>query len=75
MIVERHRKLAKAFVALAREHGMNGLLLKFRVDRSSDELPPRAYEQVSMSWSQGRHGGKGRIQMTTEASEDFEEGE
>lgn len=73
MITDRHREFAKAVVALAREHKMNNLKMDFQVAYTMEELLHQTYEQVSMSWSSGRHGDKGQIHLESKAVETITE--
>ena len=74
MVTDRHKAFARAVVALAREHRMNNLDMTFRESlRSLPSPEPRCWEQVRMTWSEGRHGDKGRIELTTQAKEEIPE--
>jgi hypothetical protein len=70
-IGDDHRAFAAAVVALAREHGMDGITLTFRralrLDLPYDPERPRAHEQVKATWARGRHGAAGMIEIRMDA--------
>lgn len=73
MVTDEHRAFARAVVALARQHAMTGIDLRFRCSHPLPGMAPRCWEQVEMQWSEGRHGDAGQIIMRTEAREDIPE--
>ena len=72
MVTERHEAFARAVVAAAREHGMDGIEMTFRHAIDARD-PGRQYERVSMVWSQGRHGVQVGITLATKATKDIPE--
>lgn len=72
MVTDKHEAFARAVVAAARHHGMDAIQMTFRQAIDVRE-PGRCYEQVSMVWSQGRHGGTSGIALATKATKDIPE--
>lgn len=72
MVTPEHEAFARAVVALAREHGMTGLRLSFR--RSSTlMLAVGPFEEVTMTWSEGRHGVSTSITLETRGAHTISE--
>lgn len=70
MVTDHHRDFMRALCALAREHRIDNVRIDFRLafPLSSDprrHLPRQAFEQITASWSQGRHGAEGEIRIET----------
>lgn len=63
---------ARAVVALAREHSMTGVELKFRHDFELSGRS-RSFELKRVQWSAGRHGDQSEIKFSVEASASFAE--
>lgn len=72
MVTPEHEAFARAVVALARAHQMNGLRLSFRKSFTSmDARGP--FEEVSVDWTEGRHGDRSRIRFETRGSHEIAE--
>lgn len=68
---EKHAAFARAVVALAREHQMDSLTVSFRANFNSlfppGQPPSEVYSgQVTMAWSEGRHGDRNEIKLRFE---------
>lgn len=72
MITDTHRAFARAVVALARQHGMEYVNLRFRLGFSHLERTIEA-PLISASWTAGRHGDSANIVMQTEAHDVIKE--
>lgn len=73
-INDRHLAFARAVVALAREHAMDGLKLEFHETfRFNDQPADFNHENISMHWHSGRHGSESQIQLECRASAKIEE--
>lgn len=73
-ITEYHKTFVRAVVALAREHHMDALDLKFRT--GFDHPAGDHYsEQISMSWSTGRHGDSSNILLSCRSEQGIKEKE
>lgn len=75
---DKHAAFARDVVALARKHGMNALSVSFRASfRTMFPMgaePSNIYSgQVTMTWSEGRHGAKEDIKLRFEGSMTVEE--
>ena len=69
-ITERDVAFARAVVALARAHGMDGLRMEFRHNfRTSVGV----YSKKNVQWSEGRHGDDANIMFNLEAAASFSE--
>ena len=72
-IKDPHVTFAQAVVALAREHGVDHLDVKFRrgsfgfFRRNPNDPLEHDYTTVSFQWHEGRHGVAGSISMRAEA--------
>ncbi len=66
MITDTHRAFARAVVALAREHDMDHVAIRFSL---GFDHPERKFENsiISANWTAGRHGDSANIVMQTEA--------
>ena len=73
MIVEEHETFARAVVALARQHGMNNVKMSFRFNWRGRDKPADSYEEFEAHWSEGRHGEKGEIQLSSRGSKTIKE--
>ena len=58
MITDEHKAFARAVVALARQMGMDGVVLRYR---HAD-----AWNEVTASWHSGRHGCTSSISITAD---------
>ncbi len=59
---ERHTKFFRAVVALAREHNMSRLTLKFG-DAIGLKGLEGGYLDFTGTWTEGRHGDKARMRL------------
>ncbi len=59
---ERHTRFFRAVVALAREHNMNHLTLKFG-DAFRVNAVDGGFLDFTGTWSEGRHGAKARMRL------------
>lgn len=69
-IKDYHIVFARAVVALAREHGVGDVRLKFR--RASSTMMRRGEyhwdaTEVSLTWHEGRHGSEDQIKLELRA--------
>ena len=62
-ITEQHHAFARAVVAIAREHKMDNLRVNFKDNFESNFLG----EDISFSWSSGRHGDRANIRLECRA--------
>lgn len=73
MITEEHRIFARQVVALAREHGMNHLQMKFDSRSSSNYLKHNraAYgaSEITLVWEEGRHAVPQNIRLDLHCNE------
>ena len=71
-IEKHHKDFARAVVALARQHQMDKLTVTFQ---TGFDHPARAtsHDQVTMSWSAGRHGDPSTINLECRAAEGIRE--
>lgn len=61
-----HARFARALVALAREHGVGSLEVRFQRDASSlfrGQPDEWSAEAVTVRWKEGRHGAENRITL------------
>jgi hypothetical protein len=77
-IKDYHVAFARAVIALAREHGVGHVNLKFR--RASSRIYNRDIDawdatEIQVAWHEGRHGSKDniRIEFRAEANATFPE--
>jgi hypothetical protein len=67
-----HQQFARELVALCQKHGMTGLSASYYASfHSPGESEYRG--RVTVTWSEGRHGAKGRIAVAFEGSASFDE--
>lgn len=69
-VTERHVDFARAVVALARLHGMDNLRMTYRENVGAAWARGDKWnsEDVTMNWSQGRHGDQSRLSIEYRAS-------
>lgn len=77
MIHPEHKAFAQAVVALARQHGMDGIGMEFRFgfDKRYEDGASRSGDTVKMHWSAGRHGDDANIHMESRSAESIGEHE
>lgn len=74
MITEEHRMFATEVVALARKMGMTGIRMHFKLNlNQSIEKGLGTNDEVTMNWSEGRHGCRSEISLYAERKEILEE--
>ena len=73
MIHPEHKAFARAVVALARQHGMDGISMQFRFDFNHPRNGTGRNDPVKMNWTSGRHGDENRIHLETASSEGIPE--
>lgn len=63
---EPHILFAQALVQLARDHGVHNFDGKFRLGWNDEGRPGWSGDNVSVSWSEGRHGDNSNIVLRCE---------
>jgi hypothetical protein len=74
MITDAHKAFLQAFIALAREHGMNHISITFDDASSKNFLANKPLsDRVTATWSEGRHGMEASVNVETRAVENIPE--
>ena len=71
-VTDHDVNFARAVVALAREHGMNGITMEFRQNFDLSQTTG-CYCGKRITWLEGRHGDVSSIKFRTEAEAVFAE--
>lgn len=76
MITDRHKAFAQAVVRAAREHGMREFAgtLYFSTKWDLQGKISEDSHQVQMSWSEGRHGAEGPVEIKLSQAVTIKEG-
>ncbi|MDF3837098.1 hypothetical protein P3W85_29705 [Cupriavidus basilensis] len=69
-VTQRHVDFARAVVELARQHGMSNLRMSYRESHSSAWTRGESWnsEEVTMNWSEGRHGDQSKLSLEYRAA-------